>query len=721
MFSNNITAAWNRITSLVRLSYARMLTAEAEEECRRQHLAGDISLARKGLLVIGGTDVLYVFSDFVLLGNSGVFYTLLLLRSAFAAAAFYLVFTMPSYRRPAQFDRSMLLITLFLVGVAVPVLLSRPSSYTHSFLLTLVFVLILYILFPSRLPYRAAAPLALSAAALFILHFHKDPLPAKALHTYWSSFVLVNAIGLYIAARNEKHRRQQFLAERKLEAGERHYRTLVENAHAIVYSLTAYGVFTYVSPTWKEILGHDTAEILGQPYENFVHPDDIVPVRLFLEHVVNEGGRLDGIEYRVLHKDGNWRWHRTSAALTDVPDDAGGIVKIFIGVARDVTESKTMQEELRRAKEAAEEASRIKSEFLANTSHEIRTPLNAILGLTDMALDHETDPSRRDTLGKIRESGDLLLGIISDILDLSRIEAGQMPVTCMPFRPADVLDYVRHTFAPQANAKGLALTVDLDSAVPDWLSGDHLRLRQVLLNLTGNAVKFTAVGHVTVRMESVGGDKYRFSVSDSGIGMTAEQAALVFDAFTQADGSISRRYGGTGLGLTISKKIVELMGGSLHLTSQPGYGTTVSFTLNLPPAKAIPAATAAESQNPSRQRPAVLIVDDISLNRILLRRALEAGYTVTEADSGMAALASVDAAPPDLILLDMMMPGMDGLAVLTSLTGREETAAVPVIVVSAGDDPAGREKFLAAGARAVLTKPVDPGTLKRLVRELLGR
>ena len=168
MFTDRITAAWNRITSLVRLSYARMLTAEAEEECRRQHLAGDISLARKGLLVIGGTDVLYVFSDFVLLGNSGVFYTLLLLRSAFAAAAFYLVFTMPSYRRPAQFDRSMLLITLFLVGVAVPVLLSRPSSYTHSFLLTLVFVLILYILFPSRLPYRAAAPLALSAAALFM-------------------------------------------------------------------------------------------------------------------------------------------------------------------------------------------------------------------------------------------------------------------------------------------------------------------------------------------------------------------------------------------------------------------------------------------------------------------------------------------------------------------------------------------------------------------------
>ena len=719
MFTDRITAAWKRISSLVRPSYARMLTAEAEEECRRQHLADDISLARKGLLLMGGTDCLYVFSDFALLGESGAFHALLLLRVVFAVATGYLYLTLPSCRQPAQFDRFLLLVSFLIVAVAVPILLSRPAAYTHSFLLTLVFVLIMYILFPSRLPMRAAAPLILSAAALFVLHFYKDPLSAKALHTYWISFFLINAIGLYIAARNEKHRRRQFAAERKLEVGERHYRTLVENAHAIVYSLTADGVFTYVSPTWKEMLGHDTAEVLGRPYETFVHSDDIVPTRLFLEHVVTKGGRLDGIEYRVLHKYGNWRWHRMSAALTDMPDEAGGMNKIFIGVARDVTERKNMEEELRQAKEAAEEASRVKSEFLANTSHEIRTPLNAILGLADMARDNESDPGRRDTLDKIRESGTLLLGIISDILDLSRIEANRLSVDCAPFRPTDVLDYIQRTFAPQAGAKGLALTVSLDPAVPGRLCGDHLRLRQILLNLTGNAVKFTAAGHVAVRMESAGDDNYRFSVSDSGIGMTDEQLSRVFDAFTQADGSISRRYGGTGLGLTVSKKLVELMDGSLHLVSQPDCGTTVSFTLRLPPTECRLAATDAASATLLSRRPAILIVDDIPINRLLLRRALESGYDITEAGSGAAALASAAGEPPDLILLDMMMPDMDGLEILRALQGRQETAAVPVIVVTAGDDPADREACLAAGSRAVLTKPVVPETLKRLVQEEL--
>ncbi len=367
---------------------------------------------------------------------------------------------------------------------------------------------------------------------------------------------------------------------------------------------------------------------------------------------------------------------------------------------------------------AEREANRAKSSFLANMSHEIRTPMNGIIGCTEILLDMSPSPEQRPYLSMLREAEGLLLAIINDILDFSKLESAQITVETVPVELASAVQGTAALLRTQAEDKGLNLSTSLDPALPAWIVGDPMRLRQVMLNLLGNAIKFTLTGGValsTERWDQNGAPMIRFIVSDTGIGISPHRHHLLFQDFSQVHESAS--FGGTGLGLAISKRLIEAMGGEIGVESEPGRGSRFWFTLPLAEPAVPVMPHPAEAASVSGSSLEILVAEDVQVNQVIVDRMLtRAGHRVTLVDDGAAALEAVQARRFDLVLMDMRMPGMDGVAAteaIRRLPGSERS--IPIIGLTANATPEDAARCRAAGMNDHLIKPVDRTTLLRAV------
>ncbi|HEY3936180.1 MAG TPA: response regulator [Bryobacteraceae bacterium] len=520
---------------------------------------------------------------------------------------------------------------------------------------------------------------------------------------------------------------EQKRSERTLAQERNLLRTLIESLPDYIYAKDLEGRFILANSTLAHLVGVEhPEELLGKTDFDFFPEELAAQFRADEQRLQQTGESLIGKEEPSRDAAGNYKWTLT----TKVPlrDGSGEIVGI-VGLGADVTERRSVAEQLRSAKEAAEAANQAKSEFLANMSHEIRTPMNGILGMTELALDSDLDPEQRDYLNTIRFSAESLLTVINDILDFSKIEAGKLELERIDFDLGDHLQESTKIILLAAQQKGLELICGVRPGVPARVSGDPTRLRQIVTNLLSNAVKFTERGEVVLEVqleaEDSEGTLLHFSIRDTGCGITPEKQEHIFMPFAQADGSTSRKYGGTGLGLTISVRLVEMMQGRIWLESEVGRGTTFHFTARFGTAKTASRLEPVEYGDLSGVP--VLIVDDNLTNLRILEGTLRAWSMLPETvGGGLAALARLQEAheanqPYPLVLVDSDMPGMSGFELAGRIREQPHGAAAMIVILTSAGQRGDAERCRQFGVSAYLLKPIRQSELLECIRSVLGQ
>ena len=515
----------------------------------------------------------------------------------------------------------------------------------------------------------------------------------------------------------------------ELEGSEERYRKIIGSAFDAFLGISASGTISDWNPQARATFGWSDNEAIGRPLEDFIESDrgdnsqgSLLTLVRSNDETLLQGRRL---EFTARHKSGVLFPAEMSLSFID-----NGPHSFFAAFVHDVTERKLTERQMEEAREAAEAASRAKSEFVANMSHEIRTPLNGVIGMTDLALETELTREQREYLATVKLSADSLLSVINDILDFSKIEAGKIELDEIRYDIRECLELTLKTLALRADEKSLELLCDISPKIPDAVFGDSGRLRQIVTNLIGNAIKFTSEGEVALRVvtENVGSDagQLHFTVSDTGIGIAPEKLETVFHSFSQADTSTTREYGGTGLGLTISRRLVELMGGRIWLESELGKGSHFHFSIPLHAAEAIPKAPEADAVYQVLRDIKVLIIDDNRTNRRILEGMLNSwGMIPTAVGDGASALDHLDAASAigqhyKLILTDMHMPKMDGFGVVREIQKNTSLPASTIVMLSSGGHRGDAARCQELGIAAYLLKPVRQAELREVIARALG-
>ncbi|MFN2353971.1 MAG: ATP-binding protein [Desulfopila sp.] len=511
----------------------------------------------------------------------------------------------------------------------------------------------------------------------------------------------------------------------ELRKSEAMYRLLADNVRDIIWTTDQHLDITYVTPSITNITGYSPREFIELPKERYLTPNvqnRFPSVRRFLlKNARRQCPDTRLWEYEWQHKDGHTIWVETSTSAIYSRENT---FEGFVCVTRETTEKVKTQQELRVTKEEALSANYAKSEFLANMSHEIRTPMNGVLGMLQLLQNTPLSKEQQEYVDTALSSGTSLLKIISDILDFSKIEAGKIDLEEKCFDLRAVIDTTVSSFEALINNDRVTLRSHIDTALPIKVIGDETRLRQILYNLIGNAVKFTTSGAIVVQLQSGGmhddGIKINFEIQDSGIGISDDKIPDLFDPFVQADSSFKRQYSGTGLGLSIVKKLVTLMQGDINITSEPQQGTVISFSIHARPAQNTTAVHQHSYQELQKSCTCqnILVVEDEKINAMVVSAMLKKlGHTPTIADNGHKAMEILKEKRFDCILMDIQMPHMDGIETAqairkSSCTGCSE---IPIVALTAHAMKGDKERFLKAGMNAHLTKPVELDALRSVL------
>jgi PAS domain S-box-containing protein len=492
----------------------------------------------------------------------------------------------------------------------------------------------------------------------------------------------------------------------ELQESEARFRAMADSAPVLLWLADPAGEAQWFNTPWLRFTGRALAQEQGQGWLAGLSDEDRARRAERVARALPTRAPWS-LEYRLRRADGAWRWVLESTAPRF---DAAGRFEGYVGSCTDISDRIEAQE-------AATEASRLKSQFLANMSHEIRTPLNAIIGLSELSRTEPKEETLRDYAGIIHQSGTALLGLINDILDVSKVEAGRLQLEAAPFDLHRLLQQLHETLSVTAESRDLPLWLTVDADVPRGVVGDPLRVRQVLTNLLTNAIKFTPSGQVELRVSRGDTGPFCFSVRDTGIGLSPEQQQHLFEPFTQADASTSRRFGGTGLGLSISRQLARLMGGDLTVASALGQGSAFTFAVSLPlatPAQLSALDAALPEVKQLRERTAlalqgrrVLLAEDNRVNQLLARKLLEkVGLVVTLAENGREAVEQAQAGRFDVVLMDLQMPELDGYEATEVILATLGSAAPPIIAMTAHAMVSEREHCFAVGMVDHLTKPI---------------